>query len=256
MRRNEIGVGIKAGKLTAIRPWGKKKDYCPVWMFHCDCGNDKPMAINNISKSATSCGHCGTRPGDWGDKKSGAKYNKLRNVYNSMKQRCTNPRVDSYSNYGGRGVIVCEEWSKSYSAFKKWALDNGYDSELGIKEQSIDRINVNSSYNPNNCRWVNMKFQSANKRNTVKIDFHGEFITLMELSERSNFPYKTIKDRYYKGKRGDDLIAPSKPEKLYEVNGIMMTVREISDKFNLSKTIIRNRISRGKTGNDLIVPKR
>ena len=80
-----------------------------------------------------------------------------------MKGRCNRPTATSYKYYGGRGISVCEEWENDFAAFRNWALANGYQEGL-----SIDRIDVNGNYCPENCRWITMSEQQRNKRNTKK----------------------------------------------------------------------------------------
>ena len=85
-----------------------------------------------------------------------------------MKKRCENKNCKSYKWYGAKGVSVCDEWH-DYSAFKKWALDNGYDEKAEKGECTIDRINPYGDYEPSNCKWVSMAEQARNKRNSVQI---------------------------------------------------------------------------------------
>lgn len=81
-----------------------------------------------------------------------------------MKKRCSNSKCKSYKNYGARGISVCEEWDKDYSSFRKWAYENGYDENAPKFKCTIDRIDNDGNYCPENCRWVDMKIQNSNKR--------------------------------------------------------------------------------------------
>ena len=238
-------MGVKVGRLTAVKPWGTNKWGYKRWMFHCDCGNDKPIPVGYVGKSVHSCGHCGVLIFDREDCKTNSKYNRLHNTWAGMKQRCNNPNSQDYCSYGSRGIKVCNEWSNSYSAFKKWALENNYNPSLGKEQQSIDRINVNGNYAPDNCRWVDNIVQARNKTNNVWIDFYGEKILLLTLAERYDLPYKLIHERHYKyHKRGDELIAPARKLKKYSIHNEMLTVDEIVNKYKVTRSAALNRIYR------------
>jgi len=245
MKVNEIKEGVKVGGLTAIRPWGHNKQWNQYWLFHCECGNDRPILIPKVGEM-TTCGHCGTSSVDLHDSRKGAPYKSLWSTYNNMRNRCYRENIPNFVDYGGRGIKVCDEWRLSYSAFKKWAVENGYDYQLSIKEQSLDRIDVDGDYCPENCRWVDMKTQGRNKRNTVYILFNNEYTPLIEVAEKVNIPYKTLHKRYISGVRGDNLIAPIdkfvQKLKKYSIGDKMMTVREISQKYNISEPAVRQKI--------------
>lgn len=99
---------------------------------------------------------------------------RLLMTFRNMKARCYNVNDPHYKNYGGRGIKICDEWLNDYSKFEEWAFANGFDDNLSGKENSIDRIDVNGSYEPSNCRWVTMKEQSRNTTKTRRITFNNE----------------------------------------------------------------------------------
>lgn len=117
------------------------------------------------------------------------KATRLYNIWNMMRTRCRNSHVDYYYAYGGRGISVCPEWD-DYLTFKEWALSHGYNDSL-----SIDRINVNGNYEPDNCRWATQKEQMRNTRKNHLITYNGETKTLVEWSEETGIPYHTLKRR-------------------------------------------------------------
>ena len=96
------------------------------------------------------------------------EYPRLYNTYIGMKMRCLNPNNTHYNSYGGRGITICDEWLNSFNSFKEWAFENGYEENL-----TIDRINVNGNYEPNNCRWTDMKTQANNKTNNKYLEYQG-----------------------------------------------------------------------------------
>lgn len=101
---------------------------------------------------------------------SGNKDGRLYNLWKSIRYRCYSPTCKSYANYGGRGIVMCDEWRNDYLAFREWALSNGYNDELtdkGVHVMTIDRINVNGNYEPSNCRFITNAEQAKNKRNTM-----------------------------------------------------------------------------------------
>jgi len=111
----------------------------------------------------------------------------LYRTWNHMKQRCINPNVKEYKNYGGRGISVCKEWKNDFKAFYNWAMDNGYKSNL-----TIDRIDNNQGYYPNNCRWATNKEQQRNTRHNHLITYKGKTYCITEWAEILNINVSTL----------------------------------------------------------------
>ena len=122
-------------------------------------------------------------------KTHGESKTRLYSAWQNMKARCNRKTAREYHNYGGRGISYCEEWNE-YLPFRNWALQNGYSNEL-----TLDRIDVNKNYCPENCRWITNSEQQLNKRNNRIIDYHGKKYTLSELSKKLNICPKTIEKR-------------------------------------------------------------
>lgn len=122
-----------------------------------------------------------------------------------MNDRCNNPNNKDYDKYGGRGVKICVEWTGEHGAenFINWAYSTGYDENAEKGECTLDRINVNGNYEPNNCRWANMEEQSYNRRNTIRIDIYGKLLTIKEISDIYGIPKGKIRQRYFCGIRDE-----------------------------------------------------
>ena len=121
---------------------------------------------------------------------------RLFNIWLSMKQRCEDQNSNNYCRYGGRGISVCEEWKTDYLAFKRWAEANGYSDKL-----TIDRIDVNGNYTPENCRWSTQKEQQRNRRNNIFLTVQCETHCLSEWAELTGIPYERL---YYRVTHGVD----------------------------------------------------
>ena len=112
-------------------------------------------------------------------KRHGESKTRLYCAWQNMKARCYRKSTREYNNYGGRGITVCDEWIHSYENFKGWSIQNGYSDKL-----TLDRIDVNKGYSPDNCRWITNKEQQNNKRDNVIYTFNGETLTLAQWSEK------------------------------------------------------------------------
>lgn len=124
-----------------------------------------------------------------------SKYSRKRlaGILNSMKQRCYNPNSPSYNHYGGRGIRICVDWLLDSGSFYKWAIENGYTDNL-----SIDRINNNGDYAPENCRWVTAKVQNNNTRANRFISFNEKTQTMAQWADEIGIYYPTLEQRINK----------------------------------------------------------
>lgn len=152
-------TGRKFGKLTAIKIDYKSKDYKTFWLCKCDCGNYTSVYVSKLTTGKTKTCGC-SRTTDPHNYKHGLRHTRLYRIWANMKTRCYNKMDPHYSRWGGRGVKICNEWINDFKAFYDWAIKNGYQDNL-----SIDRINNDGNYEPNNCRWATIKQQNNNKRN-------------------------------------------------------------------------------------------
>ena len=165
-------VGQRFGKLVVV---SRADDYVATngskhvrWRCVCDCGKETVVDVCQLVSGKTkSCGCLHAEMLQTGNVKHGGRYERLYKVFANMKNRCYNEHSDDYKYYGGRGIKICDEWLGSYSAFKEWALTHGYNETAKRGACTIDRIDVNGNYEPNNCRWVSMSVQSKNRRNVI-----------------------------------------------------------------------------------------
>lgn len=132
-------------------------------------------------------------------KKNKVVNKRLYRVWANIVQRCTNPNHPRFAHYGGRGITICEEWRKSYREFERWALKNGYfESEKNDHQCTIDRINNDMGYSPDNCRFVNNRIQSNNRSNNQNLTCNGETHTIQEWARIMNIHDYIIRDRLWK----------------------------------------------------------
>lgn len=158
-------IGRKFGMLTPIKKSGVTENRETIYQCVCDCGDVVYVKGGNlVSGNSTSCGCNKSKLISEKNSTHGKSKGRLYQIWSAMKRRCTNPNSKDYKNYGARGIRVCQEWSDDYNRFENWSMTNGYDNNAKYGECTIDRINVNGNYEPNNCRWVDMKTQANNKQ--------------------------------------------------------------------------------------------
>nr|DAM13535.1 MAG TPA: helix-turn-helix domain protein [Caudoviricetes sp.] len=202
--------GKRFGRLTVLDTESYVKNKKRYVECVCECGNRKFYRVDMLKSGNTSS--CGCLKKEQ-DKKNlitkhfthGMSKTRLYKEYFGIKQRCYDKNHDSYKHYGARGIGMCDEWVNSVESFMKWSLENGYNDSL-----TIDRIDNNKDYSPENCRWSTPKNQSNNKRNNLIAEVNGEILTIAEIAEKYGFKYETIRRRYNHGNRGEKLIRPLK----------------------------------------------
>ena len=186
-------TGQKFERWTAIRPTGEKtKNGSHYWLCECECGNVGKVTVSNLRYGNSKS--CGCIPKDRMSKlnyKHGGRNERLYGVWMLMRRRCNDPHMIEYENYGGRGIKVCDDWN-DYAAFREWALKAGYDETAKIQECTIDRIDVNGNYCPENCRWASCVVQQNNRRNNIRIMYNGETHTAAEWNRILSFPKGTV----------------------------------------------------------------
>lgn len=168
----------------------------PYWKCLCKCGAEKVVSANSLRNGNTrSCG-C-YRKGYLHQLyyRGGADRTRLYDVLRMAKKRCENSNCEFYHNYGARGIEVCDEWQgiEGFNRFYEWAISHGYKRGL-----TLDRIDNNKGYCPDNCQFVTRKYQSNNKRNNIYFTFDGVTKTLAEWCEYYDVPYARVEARYTK----------------------------------------------------------
>ena len=169
---------------------------------------------------------------------------KLYGVWEGIKQRCNNPNQPAYKHYGARGITMCEEWSENFNKFYIWALDNGYKEGL-----SIDRIDVDKGYSPENCRWADRKTQMNNRRNSFLITYNGEIKSITEWAKQYGLKRATIQQRLDTGCELDRLfLSIEEYKKTSEIkHGTLIEyLKEASLKNGLSVETMKYRIYKHK----------
>lgn len=196
-------TGKKFGRLTVIRflQPQEREDSRRPWLCQCKCGNICQVEGNKLRSGHTqSCGCIINEKIGNLNKKYQYSNKRLYSVYSQMIERCTDESNAKYKNYGGRGITVCEEWRENYDNFAEWAFNSGYDAKAKYNQCTLDRIDVNKGYSPDNCRWVSVTVQQNNRRNNVFVEHNGEKHTIAEWSRIFGVTYSKLQHGIKQGR--------------------------------------------------------
>lgn len=194
--------GQRFGRLTVICFHHKDKNRSRYYLCKCDCGNEVVVYKYNLIRGLTkSCGCLNSELATKRFRKHHLTGSRIYRCWIGMKNRCYNKNEPRYSDYGGRGIKVCDEWKNDFTAFYNWAIANDYKEDL-----TIDRIDVNGNYEPSNCRWATMKEQQRNRRNNRIIEYNGKSHCVAEWGEILGINDNLIRTRLFLGWDANDAL--------------------------------------------------
>ncbi|MGJ8515686.1 hypothetical protein LMG33810_002885 [Carnimonas sp. LMG 33810] len=229
--------GRRYGGLTVIERVGTSKSRDAIWSYLCDCGRiGKSTGYSIRSGKTTNCPKCSLSRCAAGSITHGETSSAEYRTWTDMKTRCLNPMSTSYEKYGGRGITVCDRWSKSFAAFLH---DMGRKPSPG---HSIDRIDNDKGYSPTNCRWATDYEQVMNRRNTIFVTIGGIKKTLVEWCEIYGCTPASAYLRRSQGFIGEAIFKTTKMTITF--SGITDTVSGWSSRTGIRPTTITMRINK------------
>lgn len=204
-------TGRRFGRLTVVSlDKYEPSSHSTRWNCVCDCGKKKSVLASCLKEGlVTSCGCYSSEQKSKRSWKHGiGNKDRLYRIWSGMKRRCYSESDRNYKRYGARGIKICDEWRSDFLVFQAWALSHGYRDDL-----SIDRIDNDGDYTPDNCRWTTKKVQNNNRRTNSMITYSGETHTAAEWSEMTGINAATLAQRNRNGWSGKECIeTPANPE--------------------------------------------
>ena len=229
--------GKQFGRWTVVSLAPRTNEIDIKWVCKCSCGTTKEVSAGSLRKgTSTSCGCY---------RKEIKSTNPLRktptyNSWDNMIGRCYRPSQPDYDSYGGRGIEVCSRWRESF---------NNFVTDMGVRPDgtSIDRKNVDGNYEPGNCQWSTNKEQQNNKRNSIRVPYNNELLTIEEVSNITGIPQTTIRNRISKGISSDRWLDNTNEIQKNIRNSIVLayktnpdrTLVSLAKEFNVSTVTVR-----------------
>lgn len=208
MARRSITPGQRVGRWTILEFSHKGTDGALHWRAVCDCGTQRVVRGGSVlSGRANSCG-CLIREAHT---THGMSKTPTFKSWESMRARCENPNDPSYARYGGRGIKVCRRWWESFEAFLE---------DMGERPEghTLDRIDNDGDYAPENCRWATHLEQQRNTRSSRRITVNGETLPVIEWAKRAGLPYQLVLNRLIAGWPDDQVLRPPRPKRRSSTN--------------------------------------
>lgn len=202
-------TGQRFGRLTVVECCGRSKDGQKVYLCRCDCGTEKKVRSGNLRNGNTqSCGCLSAEKTAERSRKRllvhGGCGTRLYSIWIDMRSRCTWNKAINWHLYGGRGIKVCDEWVNNFTAFRDWAMTNGYSDDL-----QLDRIDNDGNYEPCNCKWSTRIEQGNNRRTCVYVTINGETKTVVEWCRINGIAVSTAFSRIERGWKAEDAVTKS-----------------------------------------------
>lgn len=237
-------TGRKFDRLTVLSRGKNSNTGCARWVCRCDCGKTVVVLGGSLTGGKThSCGCYRNENSANKATKHGKHELKIYGVWSSMKGRCFCESNKSYKNYGGRGITVCDEWME-FQGFYEWSLTSGYSEGL-----TIERIDVNGDYCPENCKWATRLEQAHNKRNNKFIEYNGEKKCYSEWAHELGGTDGLVSQRIKKGWEVKDavtepIIDPYLGEQI-TINGVTKNKGQWAKEMGIHRTTLNSRIKKG-----------
>lgn len=191
------------GALVVVKQTGNSKDGKRQYLCKCECGQYRIVKGTDLrSGKVHNCGCIhGNKKYVNGFSLDNHSHKRIYRIWNDMKRRCLDDRREDYMRYGGRGINVCAEWL-DFQNFFEWSLNNGYGDNL-----TIDRIDVDGGYSPQNCRWADAATQANNRTNNHYMTYLGETKTMKQWCDELGLPYYAVRARQSRGWSDHDSLS-------------------------------------------------